>query len=244
MIASIHKYVLTQSRLKNSEEIVQLLNSEREKERLNISSYLHDTILQEIGSILLTEEMRENEKLSAELRHISDNLRNLTYSIAPLHLNKAGLVEGITELAADFETENGISTTLTVNALNEELISDEVRLVYYRITQEALNNIRKHSEATAVSVKLVASHPYLILRIRDNGKGFDNTELRNESRRSEHLGMRLMHEQARNIGAVLIGESAPGAGTEISIKYHFQNDGRRYSDIGYCKAAVHQQENR
>lgn len=219
MIVSIRKYTVTHSRLETSEEVIQLLNTAREKERLRISSFLHDSILQEIGSLLLHKEMQKCTETSTELRRISDSLRDLTYSIAPLHLNSAGLADTIAELSRDFESETGIKTSFSVTAFKESQIDADVRLVFFRIAQEALNNIKKHSKAENAVIRLASSHPYLILRIKDDGSGFAEIKQISTSNQSEHLGMRLMKEQAKSIGATVSGESIPGTGTEISLKY-------------------------
>ena len=222
MIFSFRRYIITSSRLENSEEVLKLLNTEREKERLHISSNLHDSILQDISSLLISENMANCPEAAGKLRGISDRLRNLTYRIAPVHLHTAGLTATIAELTEDLETETGASADFKSSGYEDELISDEVRLVFFRTAQEALNNIRKHAEAQNVTVNLVASHPFLILRIKDDGRGIENMSISGSGRQSEHLGMRLMNEQAKMIGAELSGESTPGAGTGISLKYRIK----------------------
>lgn len=225
MIISVRRQEITSIRLEDSEEFLTLLNKEREMERLRISSYLHDSILQEIGSLLLKKEMKECENAAEHLRNISESLRNLTYSISPLHLSAAGLSDTLADFARRFETETGIKSTCIINSFNEELIDKDAQLVIFRIAQEALNNIRKHANAENMTLKIVTSHPYLIIRIKDDGIGMKYSSFISRSNRKNHLGMRLMYEQAKSIGASLSGNSAPGGGTEIIIKYPL-NTGR------------------
>ena len=224
MIISTRRYRLASGLLDSSKEIVKLLSAEREKERLRISSHLHDSVLQDIGSLLLLPDMQKTPEAARRLRGISDNLREMTYRIAPLHLNTAGLAETISEMTEEFEAETGIKTVFRASGYSDELISNEVRLVLYRTAQESLTNIKKHAEAKNAAVNLVVSHPYLILRIKDDGKGLADINFQSASGRGSNLGMRLMHEQARNIGAVLRGESSTASGTVISLKYKINQE--------------------
>jgi signal transduction histidine kinase len=99
----------------------------------------------------------------------------------------------------------------------------KVHINIYRVAQEALNNIIKHTEASQLSLRLVASPPYssaaaeawqgqIELCIRDNGSGFDPGETTPES-----LGMGIMRERVREIGGKLSIESQPGEGTEVVL---------------------------
>ena len=222
MLASARKHEITSSLLEDSEEVLALLNREREKERLRISSYLHDSILQEIGSLLLSNEMQSCETTARAMQDISENLRNLTYSISPLHLSTTGLSDTLSEHVKEFEAETGINAVCIINSFNDRQINKDAQLVIFRIVQEALNNVKKHALAGNVTVKIVTSHPYLIIRIKDDGIGMKHLKFINQSNRSAHLGMRLMYEQAKSIGASISGTSAEGEGTEITLKYPLQ----------------------
>ena len=90
-------------------------------------------------------------------------------------------------------------------------------LVLFRITQEALNNIRKHSQATLADVVLTYTPDKVLLSIKDNGKGFDTSQM-NTFSASGRLGLVGMRERAELIGAVLTIKSHSGGETTISVE--------------------------
>ena len=96
-------------------------------------------------------------------------------------------------------------------------MSDEISLALYRITQEALNNVRKHSEATQATVALTYTPLKVSLSISDNGKGF---KLPEKQEFDSHLGLGLigMRERAQLVGANLTIESIPGHGTTVQVE--------------------------
>jgi signal transduction histidine kinase len=94
----------------------------------------------------------------------------------------------------------------------EDELPTEAKIAFYRITQEAFNNITKHSEATEVSVNLSSNPRQAELTIRDNGRGFDQQKLPEDK-----LGLRIMGERAEEVGARLEVQSAPREGTQISL---------------------------
>lgn len=88
----------------------------------------------------------------------------------------------------------------------------DVKEAFYRITQETLNNILKHSDATAVSIMLVQESDELTLSVRDNGRGFNP-----EMVTGEHLGLGIMRERARSIGGELSIHSLINQGTQTRL---------------------------
>jgi signal transduction histidine kinase len=90
----------------------------------------------------------------------------------------------------------------------------EVQIALYRIAQEALNNIGKHAGASRVQVHVRWSSEALNLRVQDDGRGFDP-----KSMPPGRLGVGIMHERARAIGARLRIQSRPGAGTRVSARW-------------------------
>jgi len=88
-------------------------------------------------------------------------------------------------------------------------------VVFYRICQEALNNIAKHAKATQVEIDVRHEPGALDLHIRDNGRGFDSSE----QTPSGHYGLSMMRERAETVGARLTVTSEPGRGTELYIRW-------------------------
>ena len=96
----------------------------------------------------------------------------------------------------------------------EEELPPEVKVVFYRIAQEALNNVSKHANASQVLVRLSTGEAGVDLRIIDDGQGFELDEVT-----ADHLGLRIMEERAETIGAELNVRSSPGEGTAVGITW-------------------------
>ena len=90
----------------------------------------------------------------------------------------------------------------------------EVKLALYRIAQEALNNMAKHSNASHLEVRYLALPQGLELAILDDGRGFDL-----DSRSPGQMGLSIMRERAEHIGATLTIRSAPGEGAEVRVEW-------------------------
>ena len=104
---------------------------------------------------------------------------------------------------------------MVVTSLGDCVLPDDAKVGFYRIAQEALNNVAKHSEATEVLVSLICEKEKVTLKIKDNGVGFDIDDISPES-----LGVGIMQERADDIGAEIWIKSQVGEGTEIEIIWH------------------------
>jgi signal transduction histidine kinase len=93
-------------------------------------------------------------------------------------------------------------------------IDSEVKIALYRIAQEALNNVAKHSGASQASVHLTCQVDLVKMTISDNGKGFESQGVKGQS-----LGLGIMAERAKEIQAQISLDSLPGEGTTISVKW-------------------------
>jgi signal transduction histidine kinase len=100
-----------------------------------------------------------------------------------------------------------------VDTADEPDATPAIKEAIYRVGQEALNNIAKHAAATAVVITLAASAGELVLRVRDDGRGFDAA-----GSFPGHLGLRSMRERAAAVGGVIEISSAPGQGTEVTMR--------------------------
>jgi signal transduction histidine kinase len=88
----------------------------------------------------------------------------------------------------------------------------------YRLIQEGLSNVEQHAQATQCYVRLVASYPHLILRLIDNGVGFDVQERLNKAAMEKRMGLRSMQDRATLLGGELAITSFPGKGTKIALE--------------------------
>ena len=213
----------------------QLLESERlrkiavELERNRLARDLHDSVSQTLFTVATIAEAlprvwKRNPEIAQqgleELTQLTQGalaeMRNLLIELRPNGLVDKPLGELLQQLTKAISGQTSLQVTTTVEG--DYPLSNEVKMVFYRITQEALNNIIHHAQATQASVSLHHESQKLVLRIRDNGCGFDCNNIP-----SGHLGIVIMKERAESIGAAFHLESSLGRGTEIILSC---NDGQ------------------
>ncbi len=151
------------------------------------------------------------------LLHISDDTKRLALALRPGILDDLGPVPAIRWLVDQLNDEESIESKISVKNYPRQL-NHEIGTHLFRIAQEALNNIRRHAEATRVVVTLEFNQETVRMAIRDNGKGFS---LRNISRFSKQhkLGMIGIQERVRLLDGILKIDSKPGKGTNISVEF-------------------------
>jgi signal transduction histidine kinase len=120
-------------------------------------------------------------------------------------------------LASELTKHHGISVEMAVNG-EEKALSKQTELMLFRIVQEALNNVWKHSEATRVTVSFEYSDSTVKVTIRDNGKGFNIPPRVGDLAVAGKLGLTGVQERAQLLGGVLNIKSQPGKGTELSVE--------------------------
>lgn len=147
--------------------------------------------------------------LRTMLRDGLDEVRGFIAELRPPAVDM-GLAQALTDRAAEFGERHGIAVTVAVNGIDARLGPDAKASVL-RIVQEALQNVRKHSAATEVSIALEGDN----LTIADNGRGFDVMRL--ASGASRNFGLQFMRERADLMGCTLRIESRQGEGTRILL---------------------------
>ena len=206
-------------------ELTNYLQSVREEERARISRELHD----ELGQTLTALKMELGwlkERLPNEpdllrtrvdrLMQIVDqsviDLQRIATDLRPMILDELGLVSAIQWLTQSFSTGSAVKVELSVDR-NDLHYSKDVSTAAFRIAQEALTNIIRHSKAT--SARIVVSHAAndLQLDISDDGCGMDLT-----ASKRERLGLIGMAERARMLGGSMEIDTAPGRGTRICVR--------------------------
>lgn len=200
----------------------------QEEERSYISRELHDGINQTIASIKLgidklmidkkTPEfiMPDLSSLQSHLKQIITEIRNISQNIRPSVLDHFGIFSAVETLCREFEMKTEIPVDVKSHNFNARF-SYEVESNLYRIIQEALNNIRKHSDATKVEIIFSSEKDVNIILIRDNGKGFSTDNIFTPEFAREHFGLNNMRKRAELIGAQFDLKSSAEAGSEIVI---------------------------
>jgi len=197
----------------------------QEDERRRLARELHDETLQSLIALrqrvqLAQMKAKEDEiqKSLAELDTLSsstiDELRRLTSALRPIYLEDFGLVTALEMLARE-STKAGLAVDFTRKG-TERRLDPAVELTLFRIAQEALSNVSRHSEATQTQVSLDFQPSAVILEIKDNGKGFTPPRSPAEFAPGGHYGLLGMHERAELIGGKLTIESS-GIGTVLRV---------------------------
>jgi len=131
-------------------------------------------------------------------------------------LDYLGLLGALRQYLQNFERDTGIACSFQIEGAPSTL-PRVYEITLYRVTQEALTNVRKHAQATRVDVILRFQPDDLCLEIRDNGKGFDVSKVVEGARSVERLGLSGMKDRAETLGGTMNIDSAPGAGTAVAL---------------------------
>ncbi|WP_446742197.1 ligand-binding sensor domain-containing protein [Silvibacterium acidisoli] len=208
---------------------LQSLIASQEDERKRIAGELHDSLgqrlvvinavaqlsLQSRGKQLEQEEMGALQEISSEALAAIEDTRTISYDLRPVHLDRFGLTRAIEILVRNVSSASSVPMTAEIENI-DDLLPEEHRINLYRIVQEALSNIVKYAEATAVSVRAVRAAQQAILTVEDNGVGFETAANANKTGR-HGLGLRGMSERATLIGGEFTVTSAPGHGTTLRV---------------------------
>jgi PAS domain S-box-containing protein len=203
----------------------------QEEERKRISRELHDDAGQSLLLLIHRLDALTSDpanKLSKPAKDkvtrlhglavkILDGLRRYSQELRPAILDHMGLVAALGWMADNLNREQRIKVSIEVRGTEYQL-SPEAKLVLFRIAQEALNNVKKHSGATTAVVKLEYAPQKIIVRVTDNGKGFELPERLSDLASLGKLGLTGMEERARLLGGTLQVQSKPGEGTTVTAE--------------------------
>lgn len=195
-------------------QILQRLITTRESERKDLSHLLHEGPVQDLAALRLAI-LNNNppEQLLGLVESAGGKLRTLTGRLHPAILDHYGLPAALDQLSGPHD---GIAEILIRSErLGRFEHSSEIAL--FRIAQEALVNVHKHSHAQHAWVRFGLTQGNLILEIRDDGDGFDVESTLRETIQSGHFGLATMHELATNVGGRLQIASSPLGGTNIIV---------------------------
>ena len=192
----------------------------QEAERVGIARDLHDEVGQVLTGVLLhldalagsaPEHGDEIDEAKQAVRRALDEMRRISSELRPEMLEHLGLVSALTELTTTFGRVSGIRVDRHFDQSLPKVESD-TELAVYRIAQESLTNVARHSQAGRVAIALEGGPDRLILRVTDDGCGFDT------SAPDEHGGLRSMRERALLVDGVLAIKQAPAGGIEVRLE--------------------------
>jgi signal transduction histidine kinase len=150
--------------------------------------------------------------LRGHVAELSDDVRRTAYQLHPSTLEHLGLAAALKSYCADFSRTEGIQVHFEQRRLPES-IPDDVALCLYRVTQESLGNVAKHSGARRASVALAGAHGSLHLEVSDAGKGFDPAAVKGRG----GLGIVGMEERVRLLAGTFSIEARPKKGTAVGV---------------------------
>jgi len=196
----------------------------QEQERRRIASELHDGLGQQILVIknraeLAQQQVGDTKEMQIQLKEIMesavlsiDDVRNISHNLRPVHLEKFGLTEAVENLCDQLKRTTKIEWSYHIDNI-DGIISKNKEIHFYRVIQEATNNILKHSLAKEASVMVMKIDSDIKVTIWDDGKGFDMSE----ENINKGLGFSGMYERIETLGGTINIEAKPGEGTSIKI---------------------------
>jgi signal transduction histidine kinase len=207
------------------EVLASRLITAQEDERTRIARELHDDLTQRLAALAIelgrlqsaspaqAEHLREElEPLKRQVVQLSRDVHDLSRRLHPSVLDDVGLVAAIESECRAFFERGGSPVDISTNG-DFNTVSRDVQLAAYRITQEALRNVQRHSAAADVSLSLSRTNGAVELEVRDNGRGFDP----NDRSWRRGVGLASMKERASLLGGTCTITSTPGVGTTIQV---------------------------
>lgn len=202
------------------------------KERQRLARDLHDAVSQTLWTACLITDVlptlwkedpeeghRNLEKLQRLTRGALAEMRTLLLELRPKGLVEATLGNLLEQLAQALMSRKKLN--ISVVSEGECQLPPDVQIGFYRLAQESLNNIAKHSRATSAVINLQCQADHVKLVILDNGRGFDQSKIVPES-----LGINIMRERAETIGATLDISSNPGHGACVTVVWPVNSQGK------------------
>jgi signal transduction histidine kinase len=201
----------------------------QEEERRRIARELHDQMGQNLTALnvglksLLDRQSRSGlgsrvQRLQELATQTARDLHRVAVELRPAALDDLGLVKAIRALTETWSTRYGIDVDFEAGQYQPASISSEIETILYRIIQEALNNVAKHSGATRVALVLRRTADQVQVIIEDNGRGFDAHMAFQSGNGSNRLGLLGIQERLSTVGGNFKVESAPERGATLLVR--------------------------
>ncbi len=226
------------SRIKNlekrrvaQEEFSRKLLESQESERQRIAAELHDSLGQDLliiknwALIGLRDGANANkqfDEISTTASQAIEEVREIAYNLRPYHLDELGLTKAVESMLERVSESSPIDFACEIDSIDGFFIK-EAEINFYRIAQECVNNVVKHSEATEAGVKIKRDIAELRLSIWDNGKGFDLNSPASKRARQSGFGLAGIQERVRILGGKISINSIPNEGTNINLTVNAKN---------------------
>jgi len=233
----------TEAALRQSERQLRYLSSQlisaQERERRRVARELHEQLgqtlaalklrLRFIGKFLRKDQAELREEWENNLKDIDqviEDVRHLSRDLSPSILEDLGLSTALRRLVENLARNYNLKASFDMVEI-DHLFSLEDQVIMYRIFQEALNNIRKHAQATNLSIAIKQKNSNIIFMVEDDGKGFNVEQVLTDDAVEKGLGLATMEERARMLGGSLDIQSQTDKGTRITLTIPREKAGNR-----------------
>jgi two-component system NarL family sensor kinase len=202
--------------LKLARERAAALLEGQENERRRIIKELHDGVGQLLTAIRIRVDALENEnelkdEIKARINETIDEVKRISYNVMPQAIVDYGLEAALKGLCDNVKKYANFSIDFRYVQEHEHKLNFEISIAAFRIAQEGLNNIVKHSSATHVNLHLLDHEDEVYLILEDNGQGFDENKIQHG------FGLRNIRERAKLLGGTAEIQSTPGEGTVVEV---------------------------
>jgi signal transduction histidine kinase/ligand-binding sensor domain-containing protein len=227
-------WILFNLRVKNlkkmhaaQEEFSRKLLESQESERQRIAVELHDSLGQDlliiknwalIGLKNGANPKKQFDEISETASGAIDEVREIAYNLRPYHLDELGLTQAVRSMLDRVSKSSSISFVSEIDSI-DGFFPKEAEINFYRIAQECLNNIVKHSGATETRVEIKRGGGQLRLSIRDNGKGFNTDSMALKRASQSGFGLAGINQRARILGGKVVIDSNLGEGTTVKLTF-------------------------
>jgi two-component system, NarL family, sensor kinase len=222
----VERCIRENTTLASSTAALQALSSQilkaQDDERRRIARELHDSTVQNLAALSMTlgqierdaapDNRSKFEECRTLITAVINELRNFSYLLYPPMMEEIGFTSAVEEYAQGFEKRSGLHVQTEISSALGSLGRDR-EITLFRIIQEDLGNIQKHSGSSVASIKIFCSGEAIVLEIRDQRRGFPATA---QNKMNSGIGIRSMRERIRPFGGTLAIEST-GFGTIVRV---------------------------
>ena len=222
----------------------QLIESQ-ERERQRIAAELHDSLGQNLlvvknrallGALLQQDEAARKQfnEIGTTVAQTLEEVRTIAYNLRPHHLDQLGLTTTIRAMIEEIAESSAIEMTSELEDIDGVFPpADEITI--YRIIQESLNNVVKHSRSGEAHVAVHCHEHHVEITIRDNGQGFAASAPNAGAVRRGGFGLKGLAERVNMLGGTHTIESAPGRGTTVTVRLARRSFGEGAIGVGGCQ---------
>jgi PAS domain S-box-containing protein len=216
----LEKRLANEEKRKKS-ELIKAIMEAQEKERKEISSELHDNVNQILTTCKLLLEIagtnpaepRFIDECYKNIQLVIQEIRNISHNLTPHTLKDLGLAAAIRDLVEKINQSGKLAIRLTAFLnLEEDKISPDIKLTLFRIIQETISNVLKHSSATEFNIGITLAGDRVQLQLNDNGQGFDENTVK------KGLGLNNIHNRVEYYKGCMQLRSEDGKGCELNIE--------------------------